>query len=126
MTITPLELKAYTDFPTVKDREDSKIQSDILEAETHIEKKLGRPISDFDPLPEKMKLALLKVAQFFALINSDESMVKGFKSEKIGDYSYTLKDGTSLAMPDVQDLISDYVAEDTSTDGGFFMRMRSI
>jgi hypothetical protein len=127
MSITPQELKDYSEFPTVKERDDKKLEFDILEAETYVEKELGKAITEFTPLPKKLKLALLKVGQFFALVNSDESMVKGFKSEKIGDYSYTLSDGTSMTMPNIDNLISEYIAaEDGPSDKNVFLRMRPI
>ena len=72
-----------------------------------IESIVGHDFSEpqYNPLPEKAQACILKMAQFFALINSDESIVKGYKSEKIGDYSYTLADGNSIRKPDVLSLL---------------------
>lgn len=126
MSIIPTDLIKYSTFSTVQERDPELLKMDILEAETYIGKYLVKDIEEYVPLPPKLKLALLKVAQFFALINSDESMVKGFKSEKIGDYSYTLADGSSLSMPDVTDLIADFIGDEKPVDSGFFLRMRSI
>ncbi|WP_252503273.1 DUF3199 family protein [Sporosarcina sp. Marseille-Q4943] len=125
MSITPTELQAYTDFEAVKERAAEKLELDILEAETYIEKEIGKSLSEFTSLPRKLRLALLKVAQFFALVNGDESLMKGYKSEKIGDYSYTLGDGSKMTMPDVLDLLDEYMEKESST-GGFFMRMRPL
>ena len=130
MLITPSDLKLYTDFEAIKERADDKLEKDILEAEVEIEGIVGHDFSEsqYNPLPEKAKLALLKMAQFFALINSDESIVKGYKSEKIGDYSYTLSDGNSIRKPDVFTLLKKYIKGETEpTDGGTVrLRMRSI
>ncbi|MEN1969018.1 DUF3199 family protein [Lentibacillus sp. N15] len=126
MSITPKDLKSYSVFEDVLERKDDLLEMDILEAETYIDSKLKKPIEKHDPLPEKLKLALLKVAQFFALINSDESMAKGYKSEKIGDYSYTLQDGSKMTMPDISGLISGYIENDEQKTDGVFLRVRSL
>lgn len=126
MSITPAELKAYSVFEDVIDRADDLLIMDILEAETYIQKQIELPLSEYVPLPNKLRLALLKVAQFFALINSDESITKGYKSEKIGDYSYTLSDGSTMSIPDVLDLLDDYVKKEEPSDGNVFLRMRSL
>lgn len=126
MSITPSELKSYSVFEDVHDRADKLLEMDILEAETYIQKKIELPLSEYVPLPSKLRLALLKVAQFFALINSDESITKGYKSEKIGDYSYTLSDGSTMSIPDVSDLLDEYVKKEEKSDGNVFLRMRVL
>lgn len=128
MLITPSDLKSYSDFGAVKERSDEKLEKDILEAEVEIESIVGHDFSDYDPLPEKAKLAILKMAQFYALINSDESIVKGYKSEKIGDYSYTLADGNSIRKPDVNNLLKNYIKDESpaSGEGTVQFRMRSL
>lgn len=125
MTITPTELKEYTEFEAVKNRSDANLARDILEAETYIDGKIDPKLVTHVPIPEKLKLALLKVAQFVALVNSDESMAKGYKSEKIGDYSYTLGDGSSLRFPDVSGLLADYLSAPEPSKG-MFMRIRPL
>ncbi|EID42862.1 DUF3199 family protein [Parageobacillus thermoglucosidasius] len=125
MLITPADLKAYSVFDIVKERPDSLLEQDIIEAEVEIESIVGHDFSEYDPLPEKAKLALLKMAQFFALVNSDESIVKGYKSEKIGDYSYTLGDGSVLRKPDVYGLLKEYIIE-SSTNESIKFRMRAL
>lgn len=127
--ITPADLKAYSVFPKVKSREDTLLQSDILEAETEIYDLVGHDFSQYTPNPEKALLAVKKMAQFYALINSDESITKGFKSEKIGDYSYQLADGNTIKKPDVSHLLKEFV---DTTDGvpsgsrSVNLRMRSL
>jgi len=124
MLITPSDLKAYSVFDVVKERPDELLEQDILEAEVEIESIVGHDFSEYDPLPEKAKLALLKMSQFFALINSDESITKGIKSEKIGDYSYTLSDGQSIKKPDVYNLLKEYI--EPSQIGSVNLRMRAL
>jgi len=125
MSITPAELKDYTEFEAVKNRSVEKLKLDILEAETYIDGFIDPKLSTYETLPEKLSLALLKVAQFFALVNGDESISKGYKSEKIGDYSYTLGDGSSMNVPDVSGLLADYLPT-PELPKGMFMRIRPL
>lgn len=126
LSITPEELQLYTDFDSVKERSVEKLQFDILEAETHIQEQLALPLSEYMPIPGKLRLALLKVAQFFALVNSDESISKGFKSEKIGDYSYTLGDGSAMNFPDVSSLLSEFAPIIEPIEKNMLFRMRPL
>ena len=116
--ITPQDVKSYTTFEAVKNREDSQLQQDIIEAKAEIKRVCGHTFNDtekYPTLPEDAKLAWIKLAQFFALINSDESITKGITSENLGDYSYTLADGTVLRKPDVFNLLSDYIETRSGT-----------
>ncbi|MGV2549475.1 DUF3199 family protein, partial [Bacillus licheniformis] len=63
----------------------------------------------YDPLPEKARTALLQLAQYFALKKGDESLLKGYKSEKLGDYSYTLSRCGGLVKPDVCKLLDEFI-----------------
>ncbi|MBU8682003.1 protein YqbG [Bacillus haynesii] len=131
MLITPEEVIAYSVFEAVKSRPENLLQHDILEVETEIHSIVGHNFSDekYQPLPEKVKLALLKMAQYFALINSDESIVKGYKSEKIGDYSYTLGDGQTIQKPDVENLLKDFVEDPNDPPdgkGSVLLRVRAL
>ena len=126
MSITPTDLKAYSVFEAVIERADDHLRMDILEAETYVRKKIPKPLEEHDPLPETLRLALLKVAEFFALVNSDESIAKGIKSEKIGDYSYTLSDGSSASVPDVSDLLDEFIDKGALSGGNVFLRMRAL
>lgn len=130
MLISPEEVRAYTVFESVKNRSDELLESDIIEAEAEVFKIAGHNFSNekYQPLPEKVKIALIKMAQFFALINGDESIIKGYKSEKIGDYSYTLADGNAVSKPDVYNLLIDFIEPiDPSEDpASVRMRLRSL
>lgn len=129
MLITPSDLKEYTVFDAVKERPDLQLESDIVEATVEIESIVGQDFTDeeYQPLPSKAKIALLKMAQFFALINSDESLVKGYKSEKIGDYSYTLSDGQTIRRPDVYQLLKSYIkAAEPATEGNTKLKVRRL
>ncbi|WP_404407726.1 DUF3199 family protein [Jeotgalibacillus malaysiensis] len=131
MLLTPTELKESTSFDTVKEREEALLANDIIEAEVEIQSIVGHDFSgpEYEPLPQKVKLAMIKMAQFYALINSDESIIKGFVSEKIGDYSYTLANGSTLNKPDVTSLLRDFIKLPDPVpegQGSVKLRMRSL
>jgi hypothetical protein len=121
--ITAQEVKDYSVFQKVKDREDPHLQNDIIEALADIEMIVGHSFTDYETTPERAKLAALKLSQFYALVNSDESMIKGIKAESLGDYSYTLSDGTTIQKPEVAHLLVDYVVK---RKGRTSFRMRGI
>ncbi|MBC1209475.1 protein YqbG [Listeria booriae] len=128
--ITPQELKSYSEFEAVKERSDDSLSLDIIEAESDLESTLRQPISEVldvdEKLPEKLRIALLKLAQFFALINSDDSIQKGYTSEKMSDYSYTIGSGDSLKKPDISGLINGFINEDVQKLKKGLFRMRGI
>lgn len=106
MKITPEELIEYTVLEKVRDRNPNLLEYDILEAETEITNIPGITIPEGS---QKAKLALLKLAQFYALANQDESFDNNITSETIGDYSYTLADGTTFERPDIYHLLREYI-----------------
>ncbi|MBC1233156.1 DUF3199 family protein [Listeria booriae] len=128
--ITPKELKTYSEFESVQERSDESLLLDIIEAESDLESTLRQPISEVldvdEKLPEKLRIALLKLAQFFALINSDDSIQKGYTSEKMSDYSYTIGSGDSLKKPDISGLINGFINEDVQKLKKGLFRMRGI
>ncbi|QGX66458.1 DUF3199 family protein [Bacillus sp. ms-22] len=130
MLISPEDVRAYTVFESVKNRSDELLESDIIEAEAEVFKIVGHEFTSekYQPLPEKAKIALIKMAQFFALINGDESIIKGYKSEKIGDYSYTLADGDAVTKPDVYNLLIDFIEpiDPPEDPASVRMRLRSL
>lgn len=109
--ITPQQVTNYTDFEAVKARASNKLESDILQAETELFAKAGHRFDTpaYIPLPASVELALIKLAEYYALVNSDESMAKGYSSERLGDYSYTLSDGRTVSKPAIDLLIADYI-----------------
>ena len=109
--IIPQQVIDYTEFEAVKAREPTKLKSDILQAETELFSKAGHRFDapDYIPLPGAVELALIKLAEYYALVNSDESIAKGYSSERLGDYSYTLSDGRTISKPAIDLLIADYI-----------------
>ncbi|MCU5201263.1 protein YqbG [Bacillus paranthracis] len=127
--ITAQELIDYTVMPEVKKRPVSLLEQDILEAETEIN---NIPNIDnfadktkYPVIPEEVKLACKKLAQYYAYTNADTNAMKGIKSESVGsgDYSYT-KDSSSIIKPSVLSLLKKFI-NDTGKNKVTF-KMRSI
>lgn len=86
MLIEPTDIVSYSVYDQVKNRPEELLAQDIIEAESEGALITGHSFTDsvYDPLPEKAKLALLKLAQYFALVNCDESAASSYQSEKMG------------------------------------------
>ncbi|MBL6007934.1 DUF3199 domain-containing protein [Bacillus halotolerans] len=114
MLIEPTDVAAYSVYDQVKNRPEELLAQDIIEAESEAALITGHSFTDsiYDPLPEKAKLALLKLAQYFALVNSDESAASSYQSEKMGDYSYTVSGEAGIQKPDVYHLLEEFIAPD--------------
>lgn len=122
--ITPSELITYTSFTAVKERDPALLQEDILEAEMEIYGIVNHQFTDttkYSPMPPEVKLACKKLAQYYALLNADESEMKRMKSEKIGDYTYQ-RDG--LQKPDISSLLQAHIQ--VTAKNGLRMRVRTL
>ncbi|WYU49970.1 DUF3199 family protein [Bacillus sp. FSL K6-0047] len=113
MFITPDDLKEYSSFSVIQKRSDVHLRNDIVEAEVEIKRLAGQDFSDYEELPEAVKIATLKMAQYFALTNADQAMAKGIKQERFENYSYTLE---GREKPDVSGLLSAYVKKPIKDD----------
>ncbi|KXO00878.1 DUF3199 family protein [Bacillus tropicus] len=125
--ITAQELIDYTVLPEVKKRPVSLLEQDILEAETEIN---NIPNIDnfadktkYPVIPEEVKLACKKLAQYYAYTNADTNAMKGIKSESVGsgDYSYT-KDSSSIIKPSVLSLLKKFITDTGKNKVTFKMR----
>ncbi|PER24642.1 hypothetical protein CN490_22815 [Bacillus cereus] len=124
--ITAQELIDYTVLPEVKKRPVPLLEQDILEADTEIYNLSKIDFTDKTKHPEvpaEVKLACKKLAQYYAYINTDTNAMKGIKSESVGggDYSYT-KDSSSIAKPDVLNLLKGFIPNSGEKKVTFKMR----
>ena len=113
MLIMPDDIIQYSVIEAVKNRPQELLRQDILKSRSGSRADNGHRFTDekYDPLPEKARLALLQLAQYFALKNGDESLLKGYKSEKLGDYSYTLSRSGGLVKPNVYKLLEEFILD---------------
>jgi hypothetical protein len=125
MLIQPEDVTGYTAFDVVKNREPEKLTFDIVQAQQDIFQYCGHKFTDakYSTLPDEVKLAFIKVTEYYALINSDESIVKGIKSEKIGDYQYQIGEGRAQTIS-LSNMLYEHVLQ--AGKSGTRFRMRSI
>lgn len=126
--VTVMEIKDYTEFDVVKERCDNKkILHDILKAESEIFTVCGHKFEEYESIPEEVKLVCIDLTEYYALIAVDESIAKGYTSEKIGDYSYSMNSSGTLKKPVYLNLLKDYIKNDTSSiSTRVKFRMRAI
>lgn len=120
--ISPKDIIDYTDFGSVKARSDEKLKFDIIQAKQDIFRYCGHDFKDYEEIPDEVKLAFIKLSEYYALINSDEANIRGIKSESLGDYSYTLQDGTKNVLS-LRSLLDAHVKEGSQRGTKFRMRV---
>lgn len=123
--ITPEELKDRTIFDDVKQRDPKLLRMDIVEAQNDI---FTLTLVDFEDkskypqIPEEVDIACFKLAQYYALVNSDESSVEDVQSQRMGNYS---EQSNGYIKPDVTSLLSTWI-QVKKMNGTVKMRIRSI
>lgn len=124
--VTPADVRAYTVYASVKARTDEHLTYDILQAAHDVYAFVGHKFEDpkYVVLPAVVKLAFIKVAEYYALVNGDESIAKGYTSEKIGDYSYTINGKSAPQKFSLSTLLAEHAISEGTKRMTF--RMRSL
>jgi hypothetical protein len=119
----------YTSFIAVSDRRPELLEYDIVQAEQEVFAICGHEFDapEYTPLPLTVKLSIIKLTEFYALRNSDESATKGYSSEKIGDYSYTISSANQEASTfNIKTLLSKYILPTGRTGTQITLKVRSL
>ena len=111
--ITPQDVKTYTDFQEVKDRDNAKLLTDISRAETYVlsytnNKDLLDP-TKYPNVPDEIKNAVLLLANAYA--HNAVEKTRTLKSETFDDYSYTSEStviDTSSLLEEIAPLLEEY------------------
>ena len=122
--VTPLEVKAYTEYPSVKERDDAKVAVDISRAEQHVISFTNNDFSEYEEIPAAVKTAVILVAEAYgynACLSARE-----MKSEQFDDYSYTVADAEpiDIGLLDIASLLEGYSKE--KPRNGVTLRMRKL
>lgn len=122
--VTPEDVKNYTEYPSVKKRNDSKIAVDITRAEQYIISYTNNTFEDYEEIPTQVKMAVILVAEAYAYNTALTS--REMKSEQFDDYSYTVADAEpiDLAGLDLASLLEDYCNAEAKS--GITLRMRAL
>lgn len=121
---TPEEVKKYTDYPSVKNRDDAKLAVDITRAEQYIISYTNNSFEDCEKIPETVKTAVILVAEAYAYNTCLTS--REMKSEQFDDYSYTVSDAgpIDIAGLDLGSLLEEYCISEAKR--GVTLRMRAL
>lgn len=123
---TPEDVKAYTEYPSVKARDNSKLTVDISRAEQYI---ISFTNNKFDSdelttVPDSLRTATILVAEAYAYnacLSSNE-----MKSESFDDYSYTMADvkPIDISALDIASLLEEFTVSEARR--GVTLRMRAL
>lgn len=122
--VTPSEVKTYTEYPSVKTRDDAKVAVDISRAEQYIITFTNNDFADCEEIPAGVKTAVILVAEaygFNACLAARE-----MKSEQFDDYSYTAADAEpiDIGLLDIASLLEEHTVQ--KARNGVTLRMRKL
>ena len=121
---TPEEVKEYTDYPSVKKRDDANLKIDITRAEQYVISYTNNKFEDYETVPEQVKTAVILVAEAFAYNTALTS--REMKSEQFDDYSYTVSDAGPIDISGLGlgSLLEDFCVSEAKR--GVTLRMRAL
>ena len=123
--VTPADVKAYSDYEDVQQRNDTKLAVDITRAEQMVISYTHNRFDDeaLEAIPEGVKTAVILLAERYA--HTAYKTTRAYQSETFDDYSYTANDSeVSLADMGLAALLDDYVL--SAANGSLFMRLRKL
>lgn len=122
--VVPKDVKEYTSHKDVAGRKDEKLVFDIARAEMKVIHITNNKFTDYEAIPEPVKMAVVLVAEAYAK-NDIEASKKKIKSESFDDYSYTAEESTiDIDSLDLEGLLDDYII--TKGSGRTVMKLRSL
>lgn len=124
---TPEEVRAYSDYVAVQQRNDHKLAFDIARAEQYVISYTNNDFADAETLPEPVKSAVILLAEAYAYNAAADTKTGGkrVKSETFDDYSYTADDVyISIDNLGVNILLDPFVK--VATRNGVSLRMRKL
>ncbi len=122
--VSPAEVKAYTEYPSVAERDILKLSVDIARAEQYVTSYTNNTFKEYEEIPASVKTAVILIAEAYAYNTALTKREK--KSETFDDYSYTAADSEAIDIDslDLAPLLEAYsVAKSTNNT---IMRMRKL
>lgn len=110
--VTAAIIKESTTFKGILELDEKIIERSIKKSIKKIESSdyLNQRIVGLEVTTDQLEnlgIAIEELTISNLLTSSDESIVKGYKSEKLSDYSYTMRDGVANSHVDIDYLIED-------------------
>lgn len=127
MLITPKDIRDYTSFNDVRRRTDYQLEFDIVLAEQEVFSYVGHKFTDeqYATLPVEVTVALVRLAEYNALVNSDESITKGYKSINLaGELQYQLPDGDPVNKSMIFISLKEHMDSGTAAPGETKVKFR--
>lgn len=123
--VTPEEVRGYSDLPSVQNREDVKLETDIQRAEGYIIHYCNHDFSDekyAGSVPKDVRIAALLLAEHYAYSKQN---VGRKTSETFDDYSYTTSDDQiEISTLGLEALLDQYVKNKAKER--FNMKLRKL
>lgn len=122
--VQPSEVKTYTEYPSVKSRDDAKVAVDISRAEQYIIAFTNNDFSECEEIPEGVKTAVILVAEAYGY--NACLAAREMKSEQFDDYSYTAADAEPIDIGalDIASLLEEFAVK--KARNGVTLRMRKL
>lgn len=122
--IAPVDVKAYTEYSSVKKRNDAKLATDISRAEQYIISYTNNDFAEYEEIPAEVKTAITLVAEAYGYNACLATRDK--KSEQFDDYSYTAADSEPIDIEslDIAPLLEKHCKQ--KTRDGVTLRMRKL
>ena len=122
--VTPDEVKAYSEYPSVISRASAKLCVDISRAEQHVIAFTNNTFDELDVVPPPVKTAVILVAEAFAYNACLAS--REMQSETFDNYSYTAANATPIdvSLLDLSTLLDGFCK--VKVKGDTTLRMRKL
>lgn len=122
--VQPSEVKTYTEYPSVKTRDDAKVAVDISRAEQYIIAFTNNDFADCEEIPAGVKTAVILVAEAYGY--NACLAAREMKSEQFDDYSYTAADAEPIdvGLLDIASLLEEFTVK--KPRNGVTLRMRKL
>ena len=126
--ITPDNVREYTASEKVKARSDIQLRFDISRAENYVIYYTHNRFNTdeyTEKIPDDIEMALILLAEAYALKSQNALTVGSVKSETFDDYSYTIDTERTDLIADLQlgPMLDPYVLSD---DGKVDMKLRKL
>lgn len=126
--IVPDDVRGYTDSEKVKARSNLQLEFDISRAENYVISYTNNRFNTdeyTEKIPDDIRMALILLAEAYALKSVNASAVVSIKSETFDDYSYTIDTERTDLIADLQlgPMLEPYMSNNS---GDTVMKLRKL